>query len=451
MRGPTLLPWKRSNFSRSVGILASAQGIAYLLGLLSIPILARVYSPSSVGEVALITSIASVVASAASLGLQSAIVKVRCERDALLLLSVGMLLSTLFVLVGLTLALVSQVDLTRMQGRPGSISAVATLALIAGIAGLTNISSYLNYYANRRSADGVLFTNTLIGAVSTLIVSVPLGLLGAGAWGLVAGALFAVLASTGQMILRLKPKLSIPNLGRIRHVLRQHRDFVFFLYPANFLENFTAQLPRQVVSFRFGNAKMGQLSMNDRVLAIPLRLLGAPVSTVYFREASRRHNRGEDISAFTYRIVTGILYASVIPVVVAILWGDSIFSLALGDQWASAGLIAGLLAVPMVFQLIRVCVGSALVITDRQRMNLLLGVVRLTVEGGVLLLGIALQVDIFTLLGLFAVASTAFYVIDMVATLRALNAGITKYLTHSLLYGLLMALTWLAKTTILSG
>lgn len=433
---------KRSTFLRSVGILSSGQAVAYLIGLVSIPLLTRVYSPSAFGEFALIASIASVFASVCSLGLQSAVVKVRSDRDAHFLMSVGFFLSTALVAAGWLVAIVSRLDVTGAQGGDNAIPRTIALSLIAVLAILTNINSYMNYYANRRSANRVLFANTLIAASSTLLISVPFGLVGAGTWGLLAGSILSTMISIGQMAVRLHPPFVWPRVSRIRLVLKRNRDFIIFLYPANLLETFTGQLPRQVLAFLFGSAALGQLSLNDRVMSIPLRLLGAPISTIYFREASNRIRAGLDVSDFTYRIVTRVLYASLAPVLVLMLWGEDVFAFALGAEWASAGRIAAILAVPSVFQLARICVSYALVVVGGQRINLLLGLLRLGIEGGALLLGVKLGVGLYVFLSIFAVASTFFYVIDMTITLRVMKAPHKRYFLQALVYSVVLAALW---------
>src|SRR5690554_3794926 len=73
---------KRSNFWKGVIVLVSGTLIAKLIGLLTTPIVSRLYTPQDFGEYAIITSVAIIIQSFVTLGLNSAIMVAETEEDS---------------------------------------------------------------------------------------------------------------------------------------------------------------------------------------------------------------------------------------------------------------------------------------------------------------------------------------------------------------------------------
>lgn len=434
--------FRRSTFARSASVLSSGQVIAYTISLVSIPLLSRVYTPGQFGSFALIASFSSVAGSLGSLGLQSAVVRAKSDQDSSKVLSVGVALGVTLVslLVGVVFELRHLLPPDMFAASDISLPLVALFVGLMGVLTLSN--SYMNYYANRCSANKVLFANAIIASLSTLLVSLPLGWAGAGTIGLVVGSLVSSVVSLIQMVVRVRPTLVKPGLRNIWYVLQRFRAFVAYQYPANFVEDLTAQLPRQVLGVSQGDAAVGQFSMNERVLSIPMKLLGAPLSTVYLREAAKRRNAGLRIGQFTARIVAAIMAVSVIPVVMLTVWAPDLFGLFLGEEWRTAGTITALLAFPSVLRLTRSAVGTARVVVDKQASNLAFGVLRLLVEGGALLLGVHLGFGLLGIIALYAVASSVFLILDMTVTMAQVGAYWGRYLAITIGYGSAIISLW---------
>jgi O-antigen/teichoic acid export membrane protein len=435
--------WQRASrpgFARSVGILTSGTLLAYSLGVVTVPIVSRLYDPQDFGEYALISSVAAVVTALISLGLQSAIVRAATDEESQRILTVGLAaaaaLATLILAVGLALAPVVRLFATSLP------YAMACL-LVWFMCILASANTSLRAYANRRGANRVLFTNTLIGAGATLLVTLPLGLMGAGATGLIAGAVGALVVGNIQMAFRLRPFHRRPSLADVRGVFRENSDFVAFQYPANLVETVSEQAPRQILSLMFGATAVGLYAMTDKMLGIPLGLVGAPVGTVYFREASQRSAAGENLSSFTMRLVVTIMAVAYLPILLVVLWGEPLFGWLLGSAWAKAGAVASILVVQYLFLLTRTAVGTARVVLGLQSVNLIMSGVRLLVEVGALVGGCLLTRNVLGTLACFSAASTTFYVIDMTVTFRAMGRSHWRYLAGALAYCASVACFWL--------
>lgn len=430
-----------SGFARSVGILASGTLLAQAIGLITTPIVSRLYTPADFGDFALIGAGAALLSSLISLGMRSAIVKAPSEADSRRVLAVTIAIPALIA----TVVLVATLAMSPMvRFFDSGLDYIAVCMLVWSIAVLDNATGALSAYANRGGFNRVLFMNSLLGAAATLIVTVSLGLAGVGALGLVAGTLCALLVSSVQMVVRLRPFRHRLVRTDVSKVFRANRAFITFQYPANIIENLSAQAPRLALSPLFGSTAIGLYAMTDKLLGVPLRLVGAPVGTVYFREASKRSLAGEDLAHFTLRVVVAIMALAYLPLVVTVIWGEPILAWLLGPEWAGAGALASILIVRQLFILLRTSVGMAWVVLDRQPVNLAISVLRLIIEVGALVAGALTTGNVIGAFMWFAAAGTLFYLVELTLMFRALGRLHWQYLAGSIAYVASIAAIWLA-------
>ena len=222
---------KNSRFVRSVGVLMSGTAMASALGALTLPVVSRLYTPSEFGEFALISSIASIAAALCAFGFQAAVVKAAREGEARDLIRLGLGATMIFIGTTAVAALVIGPFLGSWQLEIPYQLAVLLVALLAV---LTNVNSYLEYYANRLGRDRVLFVNSVIAALATVLISIPLGIAGLGAIGLVAGSVGALLLTVAQMMWRLR-LVSRGEPSDLRGTLRSNWPFVWFQYPSDLI------------------------------------------------------------------------------------------------------------------------------------------------------------------------------------------------------------------------
>lgn len=427
---------RNSRFVRSVSVLMSGTVMASALSTLTLPVVSRLYTPAQFGDFALIASVASIVAALCAFGLQLAVVQAPTETEARDLMRLGLISTT--GLVGL--ALVAALVAGPFWGTWAlEVPYKETVLLIAVLAVLTNISSHLQYYANRLGKDRVLFVNAIIGASATVVISIPLGLLGVGSVGLVAGSVGAMLVSAAQMVWRLRVVGGGRRPTDLRAALRSNWLFVWFQYPSDLTVQLLLQMPQQVLAVMFGTPAVGSYSMSMRILGVPLRLLGAPIATVYLRETTQRAQGGEKVGGLTYRLLIRLLAFSYPVIAVLVILGQPLFVFVLGPEWAEAGRLSSILAIPAVFAFCKTSVGTALVVAGRLGVNLVISLARLVVEVSALIIGGTVVGTPLGALAAYAAASTTFHIIDMTITLRIIGGAYRRYLAAALVYGLSLA------------
>lgn len=422
-----------SEFLKSVSVLFSGNVIANAISFISIPILSRIYSQTDFGDYAIVTSVASIVSVSTTFGLTSAIMAPKDDHESRKILTTAYMIQSacIFVFTGvfILLYLIRGTQLYRFSGNYLVSFFLLFLYLLASA-----LFSLLTILTNKLKQNRVLFRNTLINSLSSLVITVPLGLLGFGGAGFLLGATCSYLISDLQMIVHTRPFVRVDFRASCSEIVKKYRDFILFQFPANILGTFTHQLPNQMFSRLFGNARLGGYAMCDRILGVPMRLIGTPISTVYFRQASIYVKEQKDLSLFTYRLISKILWYSLFPVALVLLFARPIITFILGAEWSEVGDIVSLLLVPYILSFCSSCISYCLVVINKQKVNLFLTIVQLSLIGGITLLGYYLFHDFYRTLQFYAIAMILYHIVHLSTVFYNLKGYLKKFLSVVFVY-----------------
>ena len=339
----------KNEFWMSVGVISTGNALAQFLGVISTPILTRLYSPVNFGEYALLTSIASILIGVISLGLPSAIMVTKTANESKILFSTITFYTVLFSTLLLLFALIFHSYFTFLISSQDFYDRIFYIYFLVLI---NSIKSNLLILANKFKMNNAIFITALIGSGSTIFFSIPFGLLGLTQYGLLISSLLSGLLSVIYVYFYFKPIFISFNFNDFINLLIRFKNFVFFQFPSNIIEILSNQLPSQFLSGFFGSNTLGYFHMNEKLLGIPSRFIGVPINTIYFRTATEYFNSGKDLAKFTYSIVSKIMYISFLPTLIIILFGKFLFGFVLGEAWLIAGEISKFLIVLYVYNFV---------------------------------------------------------------------------------------------------
>ncbi len=148
--------------------------------------------------------------------------------------------------------------------------------------------------------------------------------------GLIASFLYNLRVSKGQII-----KVDVPMF---RQSVKEHIEIVKFTYPSDSLNAIANNILPILVIFYFTSAEVGLYGMAFKILSVPLVLLSASVSRVYFQKAvSLNHNNKKNLEKLTYKVIlsnVAIIFAFVIFINTL---GIYLLDLFLKDSWDGVG------------------------------------------------------------------------------------------------------------------
>lgn len=317
------------------GILSIGGGtlLGQLILIAATPLLSRVYSPTAFGAFSTIVAIATVVGPSAALKFDAGIVLPPDERTAG---SVG----KLALISAFTISLLSGVTILALEllgfgesWREVDFAPLWTAILVF----LTALFSILTQIALRRREYALVAKRSPIQSAATAAGQLGLGLLTQSPTGLLGG--FGIGRASGLVPMA---RLAWPILRRqsdpMRQVVRTYWRLPVALAPSALMNSLGSQVPLLAMATLFGAAVAGEFGMAQRIVYIPVTLIGAAVAQVFGAELAKHVREGGIGVTRVYFRTSGRLALIAIPVSLLIaLLGPLLLPVALGPDWAVAG------------------------------------------------------------------------------------------------------------------
>jgi O-antigen/teichoic acid export membrane protein len=364
----------RKPFVRGVLVLAGGTAAAQLLTAAAYPILVRLFDPEEFGLFALFSAISITFAGVASWRYEYAIVLARTQEEAVNLLALAMLLVFLTAIVGASgvIAFLGP-ELLRLLDAEAIMDYLWLLPLTAS----TWISSYvLTFWGTREGTFALISLSQIWRSLGTVVVQVGAGLLQLGVFGLILGmalgSVSAALVLLHQFKGRWRSMALTVEWREMARLARVHRDFPLYNTPTSVLNSTAVTIPVFLLAPLFGPAVAGLYWFTDRLLEMPMSMVGNAVRRVFYADAADRFR--EDGALFVPLLRTmAFLAALALPAAaVTILAGPQLFAIVFGHAWREAGVFAQWLVLWWTFRFIAVPVHMLVPLLGLQRTFFLL-------------------------------------------------------------------------------
>jgi len=336
----------RGRFARSVAVLAGGTALGQLIVVLASPILTRLYTPEDFGVLAVYTSILGILSVVASWSYELAIPLPEKDEDAANLLVLSLcIVMFMSLLVGIGTCIFG-VQIMRWANALTLQSYLWLLPLGIAMAGTYNA---LNYWAVRKQAFPRIAQTKFNQGIGSVITQIGLGLLKLNPLGLLVGHIvgqtagITTLAALAQKNDAHIIKSVCPR--QIRYIAVRYRRFPFFSSIAALLNALGLQIPILLLSAFYSTQVVGQFSLAQKVFGIPLNLIGISVSQVYLSRAALDGRTDiQGLQRLFYSVAKRLAALGIIPAIVVMITGPSLFYLVFGDQWQQAGIYAQIMA-----------------------------------------------------------------------------------------------------------
>lgn len=370
----------RSSRWRTVLQLAGGTSLGQIAVVTSSPLLTRIYSPDSFGSGAVFASLLAIFTVVSCLGVEqfvptaksSDLIEVASASSwSIIAVSLCSGIAGLLILDSMALALVLWLAVF-LSGR---FALASQFAIRYG-----DFSSL----ARRNAAQGAVqaFSQLGLGLVSPSALSLASGL--------------ALSRATSWWMTRrlLKPFV----LGLPRRSLTQRFTVETSSAALSILGATVAlQIPVSTGSLVFGSAAAGQIALSQRVMSLPLAIIGAAIGQVLLHDLAELTDSGaryQKIRSATIRLATAGALLSIATAFTA----QYAFNFIFGNEWLIAGKIAAISSVAVGTQMISSPLSTILAPFGASRKFLLLILVRIAIGATVFVLasvfGFSLQIAI---------------------------------------------------------
>lgn len=326
-------------YGRNVLLVFSGSVVGKVLTVGAAPVLSRLFSPGDYGIFGLFTGLLSILSIAGSLGYARAVVLPRSNREAagLVWLSLGIVLVVTAVaglaVWGLRYKISDLVNAPELAPNLGWLPA----AMLATAAYET-----MDMWATRRKRFGQLSSANVARSGGMVGTQIGSGAAGLGGGGLIGGLIIGQVVAVVLLAVRqwqqdasiFKEALRWKHIRKLAH---DHRDFPRLSLPAHLiLKSGNASVP-VLLSFFFTPAVVGLYWFGNRLIALATESLGHAVRRTFYQRAATLSQGGLPIHPFLFKNTMMMMAIGLVPTLLVVLAGPSLFEVVFGLQWREAG------------------------------------------------------------------------------------------------------------------
>jgi O-antigen/teichoic acid export membrane protein len=402
----------KGGFARNVAVLAGGTALGQAVVVLASPILTRLYTPEDFGALAVYASILLVLVVVASFRYELAIPLPGDDNTA-----GHLLLLALAIVVGLSL--LSGLGIWLLGARIVSWVNTPNLERYLWLLPMSllgaGIYQALSYWAIRMRAFRQIALTKLNQGLGMVLTQIGVGLLQGGPMGLVLGDVVGRVCGSGTLAaLALRSERRLPNRIEWRNLSKaafRYRRFPLISSGGSLLNTMGLNLPPLLLAVLYGPQVAGWFALGQRVLGVPMALVGQAVAKVYLGEISRLKREDPTALRPLFRQTALRLFLLGAPlIVILVLGGPWIFAWVFGEGWRQSGVYLQILGAMFLAQFVVVPLSQTLNVLERQDLQLAWDAGRLVLTVGVLVAASFLQFSDVQAVGLYGVAMLLAYV-----------------------------------------
>jgi O-antigen/teichoic acid export membrane protein len=415
-RGAVVVRWLRrflpkGELTRGVLVLVLGTVVAQGILVVSSPILTRLYAPSDLGVLSVVTSILSVLLTIACLSYENAIPLPEDDVE-------GANVVVLCLIVNLIVSLLAAIILWLAGPAIVSILGAAVLGPIIVITALDQfaggVAVAFNGWAIRTRTFPMLAATNVLQSGTQAASQIGFGVLGAGAVGLIVGDVIsrtAAAAALARAAWRADgPIFRAVTRSGIVSGAKRYRRFPLLSSGSALLNTLGLQAPTLLLIALYGTQVGGFLYLAQRVAALPITLLARSVGQVYFSEAARLTREDPpQLRSLFLRTTISLGRTGIGPTVLLMIASPLLFAPVFGEAWRDAGFFAAFLAPMYLLTLVTSPTGATLDVLERQDLHLARELLRLVLVGGAVLTAAAAHLSPLAAVAVLSGAGCATY------------------------------------------
>lgn len=400
-------------FARNVGILMGGTSGGQLILIAAAPILTRIYDPSDFGLLAVYSAIVSVLIVVATLryelaislpedGVEAANIVALC---AVVILCIAGLTALAILLFGPALL--------HLLGASALGSLVWLLPLGVVLGGLFNV---FNYWSIRHHDFKLVATAQIMQVIATAALQISTFKLGGS--GLVLSQTIGQFISTVRMVVTRSSRHSFRAVGwqGMIQMAARHRRLPLFSTWAALFNTLGNQLPALLFATFFGAYAAGLFMLVNRVLQVPMSVIGSAVSNVFLANATSAHRDGQ-AGPLVRGVFLRLFAIGLPPALLMAVNGPPLFELVFGRDWIDAGHFAQLMIPWFFLSFIFSPLSMVFTVFEREAAGLLFQFLLFLLRLGAIYVGV-IQNDMFWAIAMFSLMSSLCYLGALIWILR---------------------------------
>ena len=401
----TLNQLKASRFVRDVVMVGGGIAAGQAIAMAFMPFLTRLYGPKDFGIAAAFAAVVSIITPIATMGYANAIVMPESDEEAAAIIRLSILLS-------LVIAALSCIFVYFGQSYLASWAGIESTPYVLYFIPLTLLAGAFLAVADQAAIRSSLFKAKAQAYVESKLVTDTSKLIG----GVFApsGLLLILLTIAGQLTNFLMQMIRVPRVGvlnirhwfgtdGIHHAAISQRDFAIYRMPQSILNAASVGLPTILLASLFSASSAGQYSLAVLVLGAPAMLLGQAVGEVLYPKITRAITaQSPEAYKLLLKVTVILLVVGMVPFSTVFFFGERLFTLVFGAEWALAGSYAQWLAIWLLTSLVSGASVAALPALRLQRFLLIREVFAVVFRAAALYVGFSVFESDMVAIALFS-------------------------------------------------
>jgi len=367
------VPRERKNrFTVDVLKLTSGTVVAQIISVCAAPLIARLFAPQAFGIAALFTSISGVLAIVVCLRYDRSIIVPASDEEAFNLVGVSLLCVVLITALSVMIVTLGRPLLLERLNAPGLGPYLWMVPVNVFLLGLL---AALNSWHTRKRNFSLVTIAQVLSAVSYLFFAIAAGVTrhasgGALIVGAIIGQVIAALLLAVETWRECWPGLIRRiNTRQLTEVLYRYHKFPKYSTGAAVLNSLSWEMPSFFLSGFFSTMVVGQYALGNRLIRIPMSLIGLNISRVFSQRAAAARHEGT-LGSLVERTFESLVTLGMLPFLLLTLVGKELFVLVFGARWAEAGVYTEILSLWAFFWFASAPLGSVLDVLEEQALDL---------------------------------------------------------------------------------
>lgn len=360
---------KKSKVLLPVAQLAGGSVAAQLITVLVSFATARIYAPEMFGAYTLLLTAVNLFSPILSLRYDYSIVVAKEEEVHPLVAASFLIMLGLVALLSAGLVFYFR-GVAEIRERLGGFAYLVIPVLL--FSGLVNL---LTNYNNRYREYGIISSTQVLRTFVKNACYILFGLLRANSVSLLLSEAVGSVLGVSRQSRRLRAhwqQIRQVRWEEARQALVRYRNQPLYSAPAQLLNSASYSLLNFALTDLFGLAVFGYYSLSYRILTLPMTIISANVAKVFFQQAGQeKRTRGHYRAAFR-RMALG-LTAVAVPLLLFLLFlAPRVFGVFYGEKWEEAGVFVQIMAPLFCVRFVVASLTSGLIISSRQRLEMLM-------------------------------------------------------------------------------
>ena len=371
--------------------LIVGRGLSIGLGIVSAPLVARLYLPEHFGVYGVLTATANWLIPFGGLGYYQALPLAEKDNE-IRTLTLWSFCSTLALALLIWLGFsLGEERLVGLLKSPQARSWLWSIPILFFLLSLTNLNHNLLSRVDRFGA--LAFCDALNQNSGRLITILWGWLLGAGTLGLLLGSMLgAVLGLTLGLVVGARSIWpgqgeSPPGFAPLRETLVRHQQFPKVQMWNFLLQTTSRSLPIIIITYGFGVEVVGFFQFARNIAALPLQLLAVSLNQAFYPQAAAEFRQQGSMAESIRQGVKILAVTCVFPAMVLALMAPLLFDLVFGVRWHEAAIYAQMLS-PLMLISLNAAFRSVFLVLDRADLSLKYTILDAATQLGAVSLGL---------------------------------------------------------------